>query len=301
MKNITSCQRAVGVLAIIIMALVGMLLVQQLANASGNSVEMEITQRNYDWGVSKPGGQGEENAHRSNLDEHFRVETSQQNQRMAFKVFAPGDLTLRTGIYNKVNRVNYNIENAFHKYVDSKENCNNQRTDDAVQMEVLESIDALWPEEEIKTVDMYADLSTMNEGQYSCLVVKLKGALRGPDTHPQWAFVSPEPITWVGNMPLTIIISDDQKIEASSLVGNGDFTFDFHYTILDQGEYCDRSAFAVAPNHPSVHHSKLFFIPESPTARAWYQDRNICFQASITNFTSRAHVYRYRSLPIFQE
>ena len=301
MKNITGCWRAVGVLAVIIMALVGMLLVQQLASASGNSVEMEITQRNYDWGASKPGGQGEENAHRSHLDEHFKVEASQQNQRMAFKVFVPGELTLRTGIYNKVNRVNYNIENAFHKYVDSKENCTNQRTDDAVQMEVLENIGAPWLGGGINTVHMYADLSTMNEGQYSCLVVKLKGALRGPDTHPQWVFVSPEPITWVDDMPLPIVISDGQRIEASSLVGNGDFTFDFHYTILDQGEYCDRSAFAVAPNHPSVHHSNLFLIPESPTARASYQDRSICFQASITNFTSRTHVYRYRSLPIFQE
>ena len=299
MKNITVCQRAIGVLAIIIAALVGMLLVQQLASASGNYVEMEIIQRDYDWGESKPAGQHAEDAHRSNLDENFRVEASQQGQLMAFKVSVPGDLitdVIHNATVYSTRSVHYTIENAFHKYVDSKEDCNDQRTDDATQMTL--------PGDQAKIVDMHADLTTMNEGQYSCLVVKLKGAIsRSPDTHPQWAFVSPVQITQMANWPDISVVQEEETITAYSLAGASGLRFHFKYRILDEGNQCNESAFAVAPNHPAVHRSNQFNIPDSPEARAHYNNRYVCFQATIINidhdaYARGASVYRYGAMRI---
>ena len=317
MKNLVSWQYIVGVFAIVAISLTGMLLVQQLASAAGNSVEMEITQRSYDWGVSKPGGQDEEDKHRRNLDENFRVEASHQGDQMAFKVFVPGNWAISAGIASGY--ISYDIEDAFHKYVDSKEDCNNQHTDDSVQMTIpesylLESDDAIWPWTHVEVVDMYTDLTTMAEGRYSCLTVKLNGDVpRGADTHPQWTFVSPEPITQMADRQETSVTSDDwpevrvvsseESIRIYSLAGASGLRFYFKYRILDEGDRCDQSAFAVAPNHPAVHHSTQFNIPDSPETRAYYDNRYVCFQATIINidhpaYAPGASIYRYRNVPI---
>ena len=321
MKNLVSWQYIGGVFAIAAISLTGMLLVQQLASASGNSVEMEITQRNYDWGVSKPDGQDDEDWHRSKLDENFRVEASHQGDQMAFKVFVPGDWQIfaHTIPVFAGRHVSYDIENAFHKYVDSKEDCNNQRTDDSVQMAIgesypLESDDAILPRERVKMVDMYADLSTMNEGRYSCLTVKLKGDVpRSPDTHPQWSFVSPEPITQTtgrqetsaasGDWPDISVVSNEETITAYSLAGASGLRFHFKYRILDKAGHCNSLAFAVAPNHPAVHRSNQFNRPDSPKLISYYRNRHVCFQAIIINVDSDAYargasVYRYAEMRI---
>ena len=176
MKNLSSWRSVAYVLAIIIISISGMFLVQQLASADGNSEEMEAVYRNYDWGLSKPGGQWSEDLHRAHLDNNFQVWISHQGSQIAFNVNVPGELKVPK--HGKTETVDYSIESVFHKYIPIREDCDNERTGDVLELEGYGGRKGM--------VSMYADLAADNEDQYSCLVVKLKGVIVGdPDTHPE--------------------------------------------------------------------------------------------------------------------
>ena len=225
MKNLVSWRYIVGIFAIVAISLTGMLLSQQLvADATGATgwVEMEANYRNYDWGSSKPAGYapGEndssyaENRHRSILENEFKVHTLQAGNRLSIKINVPRPWSYSRKIpfvtlnYN----VEYEIENAYHRTVSNPSDCSPvaARTNTPIPS-VVGSLEQV--ESSITLSD--ADIAE-NAGLYSCVIVKLKGGISGGgpmpnfDTHPEWAFVSPEPITQMANWPDISVVSDEE-------------------------------------------------------------------------------------------
>ena len=317
MKNLVSLRYIVGVFAIGAISLTGMLLSQQLADATGATgwIEMEANDRNYDWGASKPSGDNPEgddrnyaeNRHRSILEDEFKVQTLQEGNRLNIKINVPRPwsyfrrIPFATLNYN----VEYEIEEAYHRTVSNPSDCSpvSARTNTPIPSVVgsLEQIES--------TITMGDADFAENAGLYSCVIVKLKGSITGggllpdSDTHPEWAFVSPVQITQMADWPDISVVSDEETITAYSLAGASGLRFYFKYRILDEGNQCNESAFAVAPNHPAVHRSNQFNRPDSPEVLAYYDNRYVCFQATIINidhpaYAPGAYVYRYGTMRI---
>ena len=57
--------------------------------------------------------------------------------------------------------------------------------------------------------------------------------------------------------------------------------------LLDPGDWCNASTFALAPNNPSVHSSNRLVIPESATSQNFYRNKWLCFQAIAVDTTDR--------------
>ena len=294
MKKIHSWRRVMHVLAISVIALSGMLLVQHMASADNGIQKMEPVYRNYDWGWSRPGGQYSEDLHREHLNDNFQIWASQQDQRFVFVISIPDTLEI-VDDYNDPETVDYSLESVFHKYVDSKEDCDQERSSDSVQLETIER-------EGI--ANAYAGLTVDNEDQYSCLTVKLKGRMDGNfirvhfDTHPEWTFVS-EPIEWVAGYPSMTVTSGFWGAKAYSPDRNENRIYNFKYRVLDEDANCDSSVFAVAPNHPSVHHSDMLWRPKSEAVLNSYNGRVVCFQASLYDPDIGKYLYLHkRSAPL---
>ena len=313
---------SLAVFAVVAISFVGILLSQQsVADADGPApwVEMEANYRNYDWGDSKPNGDDPENKigyeeyseykHRSILEDEFKVQTLQTGNRLDIKINVPRPWSFsRKAIFVTLDyTVEYEIEKAYHRTVARPSDCRpiSAQTNTPIPS-VVGSL------EKVQSVITLSDAEVAeNTTLYSCVIVKLKGDITGggwlpdPDTHPEWAFVSPEPITQTVAWPDISVVSDGETITAQSLAGASGLRFYFKHRTLIEGAQCDESAFAVAPNHPGVHYSNQFNIPDSPSpaTRAYYDNRYICFQATIINIDNDAYapgasVYRYRDVRI---
>ena len=317
MKNLVSLRYIIGTFAIVAISLTGMLLAQQPADATGATgwIEMEANDRNYDWGTSKPTGDNPEghdsnyaeNRHRSIFEDEFQVHILQDNNRFNIKINVPRPWSyFRKVPFVTLNyNVEYEIEEAYHRTVSNPSDCSpvSAQTNTPIPL-VVGSLEQVESTITLKDADLAA-----NVGLYSCVIVRLKGNITGggllsdSDMHPEWAFASPVQITQPANWPEVIVVSDEQSIRIYSLAGASGLRFHFKYRILNEGDQCDASAFAVAPNHLAVHRSAQFNIPDSPEARANYHNRYVCFQATIINidhdaYARGAYVYRYRNVPI---
>ncbi|MYB77163.1 MAG: hypothetical protein F4X83_08715 [Chloroflexi bacterium] len=269
------------VVAGIAIVVLGVLMAIQSAgsdtSAAGDLTKMEVTQRNYDWGVSKRGGQPEEDAHRYHLDTSFETWFANHGNYRMFRVMVPDDLIMRL---QGGERVVYNVENIYHRYVEDKADCNNERPEGTVRFTRLNHND------QQRTAEVWKQVEPEDRSLHSCLIVKLQGAIfNSPDTHPEWAFFGAadsgsaiEP-TW----PKIRVVADENRVTAYSLAGASGLEFHWKYRILDEAGACDHSAFNLAPNHPSVHNSNVFHLPDAPDARAYYEGRYVCFQATIVN------------------
>ena len=302
MKNESVRRRGGGWLAVAVVAVFGVLAASLLAgagaSATGQTEEMEIVHRNYDWGQSRRGGQVEEDKHRKHLENQFKVWFMNQGDHNLFRVQVPSVLILmKAGLFRETVTVNYSIESIFHEYVENKADCDSKRSNSAMRLRDYEG--------RTTTTDVWVKSGIDNLGQHSCLTVKLKGDIPdGFDTHPEWVFVSPTPIleesiTW----PAIRIVSDERGARAYSRAGASGLKFYWKYRIFGEGGSCGWSSFAGTPNHPAVHHSRQFTYPQSQEARDYYRNRYICFQATIVNIDHPDYlpgetVYRHRAAPL---
>ena len=269
-------------------AVIGLLLAAWLVGsdtfADDNQVAMEATYRNYDWGITKPGGRPAENRHRAHLNEQFRATIRDYGSLIRLTVTLPDPLNFQGQAADKDDNetVVYELERVFHKYVDSQTACDNKLTADALLLE--EHMFAISRPRLAEPVRASVDINRFdaNQGQYSCLVVKLKGAIqRSPDTHPEWAFVSPMPIPKLVTWPMIEAVSDERGARAYSLAGASGLRFYWSYRILETwSNRCDASAFATLLPIIRASTARIIFrMPESQTARDYYRNRLICFQA----------------------
>ena len=80
----------------------------------------------------------------------------------------------------------------------------------------------------------------------------------------------------------------DLRVEASA---SGAQEVAWKYRLLTSGEPCNRSTFALSPNHPALHTSNVLTIPETDDLQDYYRNRFVCFQA-IARDTSARQAYK---------
>ena len=85
--------------------------------------------------------------------------------------------------------------------------------------------------------------------------------------------------------PLRIAIHQDGLVITASTSGASSVNWKFR--LLDVGTQCDRAIFAVAPNHPAVHHSNRLIIADSAASQNFYRNRFVCFEAIAIDTSGR--------------
>lgn len=84
---------------------------------------------------------------------------------------------------------------------------------------------------------------------------------------------------------LQIAVRQNGLIVEASVSGASDVVW--KNRLLDPGDWCDASTFALTPNHPAVHHSHSLVIPESATSQNFYRNKWLCFQVIAVDATGR--------------
>ena len=176
-------------------AVFGVLLATQVISPTSEAsswTEARVMEKDYDWGRTKIAGQAEEDAHRNHLDSNFKLHTQQTNivvaglpqnlQQVRIDVPSALRLAYNFSFINMSKTVAYSLEEVLYKTVSSPADCNNSSWGSSSELDFGGRNTASLP------------ATTVANGSYFCLKVKLKGAIaQGPDTHSEWSFLAEKP------------------------------------------------------------------------------------------------------------
>ena len=276
--------KLVGLSVMVMIAVFGILLATQTVSpaseASAVWEEATVQHQYYDWGSSKPGGQGAEDKHRASLDEHFSLETKQAGNSLSVRVSVPPsfteDLTLRPDV-----SVSYSVEEVLQRLVSQPNLCDQNSWNAASELTLSENAASI-------------GLTSSDNGKHYCFKVKLLGdvsrtqSIPAADSHAEWVFVT-NPLS---TTTTTTIVTPEVSVALSpgsiatkpyyiarDTAGNAASANTWHHIVVSSSSACSSSAFSLPPTDRDLRKSGSSWRPTSQEITD-YQGKYICFRAS---------------------